>query len=248
MKLTRYRWMGMKSILCLSTLLICLSAVAQKPAYRNAKLSIDVRTKDLLGRMTLNEKVGQLLCPLGWQMVDRKGNDAVCSESFKQLTAKQPVGMLWAVFRADPWTKRTLSNGLNPELAAKAGNAIQKYMIENTRLGIPLFIAEEAPHGHMAIGATVFPTGIGMAATWSKDLMKKAGQAIAREIRLGGGHIAYGPVLDLSREPRWSRVEESFGEDPMLSGELAKHFIIGTGGGNLSLPTTSLVTLKHFLA
>lgn len=248
MKLTRYRWMGMKSILCLSTLLICLSAVAQKPAYRNAKLSIDVRTKDLLGKMTLNEKVGQLLCPLGWQMVDRKGNDAVCSESFKQLTAKQPIGMLWAVFRADPWTKRTLSNGLNPELAAKAGNAIQKYMIENTRLGIPLFIAEEAPHGHMAIGATVFPTGIGMAATWSKDLMAQAGKAIATEIRLGGGHIAYGPVLDLSREPRWSRVEESFGEDPVLSGTLAKSFITGTGGGQLSSPTTSLVTLKHFLA
>src|SRR5574344_1412318 len=248
MRITNIYLWGKRSV-CFSALLLSLSIYAQKKLpYKNASLPIETRTQDLLKRMTLEEKVGQLLCPLGWQMVERKGNDAVCSENFRKLTAKTPVGMLWAVFRADPWTRRTLSNGLNPELAAKAGNAIQKYMIENTRLGIPLFIAEEAPHGHMAIGATVFPTGIGMAATWSKDLMKKAGQAIAREIRLGGGHIAYGPVLDLSREPRWSRVEESFGEDPMLSGELAKHFIIGTGGGNLSLPTTSLVTLKHFLA
>lgn len=242
-----YNWS--KRGLFFSALLLSITASAQKKLpYRNASLPIEVRTQDLLKRMTLDEKVGQLLCPLGWQMVERKGNDAIVSEQFKQLSAKNPVGMLWAVFRADPWTKRTLSNGLDAELAARAGNALQKYIIEHTRLGIPLFIAEEAPHGHMAIGATVFPTGIGMAATWSTELMEQVGRTIAKEIRLGGGHIAYGPVLDLSREPRWSRVEESFGEDPMLSGELAKHFIIGTGGGNLSLPTTSLVTLKHFLA
>lgn len=248
MRITNIYLWGKRSI-CFSTLLLSLSIYAQKKLpYKNASLPIETRTQDLLKRMTLEEKVGQLLCPLGWQMVERKGNDAVCSENFRKLTAKTPVGMLWAVFRADPWTRRTLSNGLNPELAAKAGNAIQKYVIENTRLGIPVFIAEEAPHGHMAIGATVFPTGIGMASTWSTDLMEQTGRAIAKEIRLGGGHIAYGPVLDLSREPRWSRVEESYGEDPVLSGELAKYFIIGTGGGNLSLPTTSLVTLKHFLA
>lgn len=230
-------------------LLANLGVSAQKKLpYRDASLPIETRTQDLLKRMTLEEKVGQLLCPLGWQMVERKGNYVSCSEEFKKLTATRPVGMLWAVFRADPWTKRTLSNGLDPELAAKAGNALQKYVIENTRLGIPLFIAEEAPHGHMAIGATVFPTGIGMASTWSTDLMRKTGEVIAKEVRLGGGQIAYGPVLDLSREPRWSRVEESMGEDPVLSGTLAKYFIMGTGGGNLASPTSSLVTLKHFLA
>lgn len=235
-------------LLFLPILLIGISTAAQQPVYRNAKYSIEQRTQDLLHRMTLEEKVGQLLCPLGWPMVERKGNNAIVSEQFKQLTAKQPVGMLWAVFRADPWTKRTLTNGLDATLAAKVSNALQKYVIEHTRLGIPLFIAEEAPHGHMAIGATVFPTGIGMASTWSKELMEQTGRAIAKEIRMGGGHIAYGPVLDLSREPRWSRVEESFGEDPVLSGELAKYFIQGTGSGKLSSPTTSLVTLKHFLA
>lgn len=156
--------------------------------------------------------------------------------------------MLWATYRADPWTKKTIANGLNPELAAKAGNALQKYVMENTRLGIPMFLAEEAPHGHMAIGATVFPTGIGMAATWSPELVKEVGQVIAKEIRSQGGHISYGPVLDLTRDPRWSRVEETFGEDPVLSGILGASMVDGLGGGNLSQKYATIATLKHFLA
>lgn len=156
--------------------------------------------------------------------------------------------MLWATYRADPWTKKTLANGLNPEMAAKAGNALQKYVMENTRLGIPMFLAEEAPHGHMAIGATVFPTGIGMAATWSPELVKEVGQVIAKEIRSQGGHISYGPVLDLTRDPRWSRVEETFGEDPVLSGILGASMVDGLGGGNLSQKYATIATLKHFLA
>ncbi|KAA4269715.1 beta-glucosidase, partial [Bacteroides ovatus] len=137
---------------------------------------------------------------------------------------------------------------LNPEMAAKAGNALQKYVMENTRLGIPMFLAEEAPHGHMAIGATVFPTGIGMAATWSPELVKEVGQVIAKEIRSQGGHISYGPVLDLTRDPRWSRVEETFGEDPVLSGILGASMVDGLGGGNLSQKYATIATLKHFLA
>ena len=144
--------------------------------------------------------------------------------------------------------KKTLANGLNPEMAAKAGNALQKYVMENTRLGIPMFLAEEAPHGHMAIGATVFPTGIGMAATWSPELVKEVGQVIAKEIRSQGGHISYGPVLDLTRDPRWSRVEETFGEDPVLSGTLGASMVDGLGGGNLSQKYATIATLKHFLA
>lgn len=133
-------------------------------------------------------------------------------------------------------------------MAAKAGNALQKYVMENTRLGIPMFLAEEAPHGHMAIGATVFPTGIGMAATWSPELVKEVGQVIAKEIRSQGGHISYGPVLDLTRDPRWSRVEETFGEDPVLSGILGASMVDGLGGGNLSQKYATIATLKHFLA
>ena len=218
------------------------------PAYKDSGLSIDIRLSDLLSRMTLEEKVGQLLCPLGWEMYEIHGSEVHPSEKFKQLIKEKNVGMLWATYRADPWTKKTLANGLNPELAAKAGNALQKYVMENTRLGIPMFLAEEAPHGHMAIGATVFPTGIGMAATWSPELVKEVGQVIAKEIRSQGGHISYGPVLDLTRDPRWSRVEETFGEDPVLSGILGASMVDGLGGGNLSQKYATIATLKHFLA
>ena len=218
------------------------------PAYKDPSLSIDIRLSDLLSRMTLEEKVGQLLCPLGWEMYEIHGNEVCPSGKFKQLIKERNVGMLWATYRADPWTKKTLANGLNPEMAAKAGNALQKYVMENTRLGIPMFLAEEAPHGHMAIGATVFPTGIGMAATWSRELVKEVGQVIAKEIRSQGGHISYGPVLDLTRDPRWSRVEETFGEDPVLSGILGASMVDGLGGGNLSQKYATIATLKHFLA
>ena len=218
------------------------------PAYKDPSFSIDVRLSDLLSRMTLEEKVGQLLCPLGWEMYEIHGSEVHPSEKFKQLIKERNVGMLWATYRADPWTKKTIANGLNPELAAKAGNALQKYVMENTRLGIPMFLAEEAPHGHMAIGATVFPTGIGMAATWSPELVKEVGQVIAKEIRSQGGHISYGPVLDLTRDPRWSRVEETFGEDPVLSGTLGASMVDGLGGGNLSQKYATIATLKHFLA
>lgn len=218
------------------------------PAYKDPSLSIDIRLADLLSRMTLEEKVGQLLCPLGWEMYEIHGSKVYPSGKFKQLIKERNAGMLWATYRADPWTKKTLANGLNPELSAKAGNALQKYVMENTRLGIPMFLAEEAPHGHMAIGATVFPTGIGMAATWSPELVKEVGQVIAKEIRSQGGHISYGPVLDLTRDPRWSRVEETFGEDPVLSGILGASMVDGLGGGNLSQKYATIATLKHFLA
>ena len=119
---------------------------------------------------------------------------------------EMPIGAFWATLRADPWTRKTLETGLNPRLSAEALNALQKYAMENTRLGIPIFFAEECMHGHMAIGTTVFPTSIGQASTWNRTLIEKMGAAIAHETRSQGAHIAYGPVLDLAREPRWSRV------------------------------------------
>ena len=87
-----------------------------------------------------------------------------------------------------------------------------------------------------------------MAATWNPELMRQMGQVIGKEVRLQGGHISYGPVLDLSREPRWSRVEETMGEDPFLSGEMGAAMVNGLGGGNLSLPYSTIATLKHFIA
>ncbi len=215
--------------------------------YQNPKLSVEQRVNDLVSRMTLQEKVGQLRCTLAWNYYTIKGKNIEPSELFKKDIAEGQIGMLWGTYRADPWTQKSLENGLTPELAAKAGNALQKYVMEHTRLGIPLFLAEEAPHGHMAIGTTVFPTGFGMAATWNPALIEKTGEVIGQEIRLQGGHISYGPVLDLAREPRWSRVEETMGEDPVLAGELGAAMVKGLGGGNLSKPYSTIATLKHFI-
>jgi beta-glucosidase len=220
----------------------------QPPAYKNPHLSIEKRTQNLLARMTLEEKAGQLLCPLGWEMYEKRDGEISVSEKFETLVQSQHIGMLWATYRADPWTKKTIENGLNPELAAEAGNALQKYAVENTRLGIPLFLAEECPHGHMAIGCTVFPTGIGQAATWNPALIEAMAAVIAKELRLQGGHIGYGPVMDLSRDPRWSRVEESYGEDPVLTTYMGAAFVKGSGAGKIDSDNGIISTLKHFVA
>ena len=225
-----------------------IGSAAAKYPYRDANLPIDQRVEDLLSRMTIEEKAGQLVCLMGWDSYQINGKKVTTSEKFRHEVDSLHVGMYWAVFRADPWTRKTIANGLNPALATEAANAMQRYAIEHTRLGIPIFLAEEAPHGHMAIGSTVFPTGLGMAATWNTELMQQVGEVIGKEIRLQGGHISYGPVLDLAREPRWSRVEETLGEDHYLSGEMAAAMIKGLGGGNLSLPYSTIATLKHFIA
>ena len=221
---------------------------APKYPYQNANLPVDQRVEDLLSRMTLEEKAGQIVCLMGWDSYQINGKRVTVSDKFKHEVDSLHVGMYWAVFRADPWTRKTIANGLNPTLAAQAANAMQRYAVEKTRMGIPIFLAEEAPHGHMAIGATVFPTGLGMAATWSRDMMQQAGAIIGKEVRSQGGHISYGPVLDLAREPRWSRVEETLGEDPYLSGKMGEAMILGLGGGDLSLPYSTIATLKHFIA
>ncbi len=159
--------MNIRKIISIASVAVLASGVALhgrtvKGKFLDSRLTSEQRVADLLPRMTLEEKVGQLLCPLGWEMYTINGPAVEPSDKFKDLVANHHAGMLWAVYRADPWTRKTLENGLNPRLAALAGNALQKYVIENTRLGIPVFLAEEAPHGHMAIGGTVFPTGIGM--------------------------------------------------------------------------------------
>ena len=230
------------------TLVALFSNAAPKNPYMDAKQPVEQRVEDLLSRMTIEEKVGQLICLMGWDSYRIDGKKVTTSEKFQHEIDSLHVGMYWAVFRADPWTRKTIANGLNPVLAAEAANAMQRYAIEHSRLGIPIFLAEEAPHGHMAIGSTVFPTGLGMAATWNKELMQQVGEVIGKEIRLQGGHISYGPVLDLAREPRWSRVEETLGEDYYLSGEMAAAMVKGLGGGDLSLPYSTIATLKHFIA
>lgn len=229
----------------------CACAMLGQP-YKSASLPIDERVEDLLSRMTVEEKLAQLQCPMGWTYDERQDTTG--------------VGMLWATFRADPWTGRTLADGLTPHTAARRANQLQRHAVEHTRLGIPLFLAEETPHGHMAIGTTTFPTGLGLGATFSTRLMERMGQTIARELRSQGAHIAFGPVLDLARDPRWSRTEETMGEDTYLVGALGAALVRGMrapllsprkGGRNpqsqQSLPLTgesegALAVLKHLAA
>ncbi|MBO0358581.1 glycoside hydrolase family 3 C-terminal domain-containing protein [Hymenobacter sp. BT186] len=236
------------------TLGLCLvSATATyaqqvKPLYKDNKAPTEARVQDLLGRMTVEEKVGQLSTILGWEMYQKDGKKVGISAAYKKAVDERHIGGLWATLRADPWTQKTLANGLNPTQAAEASNALQKYATESTRLGIPLFLAEECPHGHMAIGATVFPTSIGQGSTWDPALVQRMAAAIATEVRVQGGHIGYGPVLDLAREPRWSRVEETYGEDPVLTSQMGVAMVRGLQGASLKSGVNVISTLKHFAA
>lgn len=240
-----------KRITRVSTLLFltCLSLdAATLPRYKNAELSPEQRTEDLLSRMTVEEKIGQLLCPYGWPMYEKTSDGVFATEAYKEFIDKQYGGMLWGLFRADPWTKKTLENGLDPDLAIETYNKLQRYAMDSTRLGIPIILAEEAPHGHMAIGTTVFPTSIGLASTWDPDLLEQVGTTVSEELLAVGARIGYGPVIDLARELRWSRVEETYGEDPYLTSILAGSVVHGMSPQKNGWEKGIIATLKHFVA
>ncbi len=224
------------------------SAQAPKPLYQDRRAPTEARVNDLLGRMTTEEKVGQLSTLLGWEMYQKDGQKVGISAAYKKAVDERHIGALWATLRADPWTRKTLLTGLNPRQAAEATNALQKYVVEHTRLHIPLLLAEECPHGHMAVGTTVFPTSIGQSSTWDPALIRRMAAAIAQEARVQGAHIGYGPVLDLAREPRWSRVEETYGEDPVLNGQMGVAMVQGFQGSSLQSGVNVVSTLKHFTA
>ncbi len=253
--LKRFNNINYSSLIRSACLILSAIGVLSEPGkaqknfiYKNAAFDTEARVKDLISRMTVEEKAGQLSTLLGWDMYVKERKQVKVSEKFKTAVSKEFTGMLWATLRADPWTRKTLLNGLNPELAAEATNAIQKYAITNSRLGIPLLLAEECPHGHMAIGTTVFPTSIGQGSTWNPDLIQEMASAIALETRLQGGHIGYGPVLDLAREPRWSRIEETYGEDPVLNSRMGEAMVTGFQGKNINSGVNVISTLKHFTA
>ncbi|MEH6306395.1 glycoside hydrolase family 3 N-terminal domain-containing protein [Olivibacter sp. CPCC 100613] len=237
-------------VLAVAFLSSFLSFKNEKPQeiYKDPKKTIDERVRDLLGRMTLEEKVGQLSTLLGWEMYMKSGKRISPSSKFKEAVKKEHIGMLWATLRADPWTKKTLETGLSPREAAIATNALQRYMMDSTRLGIPLLLSEECPHGHMAIGTTVFPTAIGQASTWNPALIQEMAQTIAAETRAVGGHVGYGPILDLAQDPRWSRLEETYGEDPVLNAKMGIAMVAGFQGTNLKSGKNIISTLKHFTA
>ncbi|SFO34142.1 beta-glucosidase [Chitinophaga sp. YR627] len=255
MKMKKFAGNRSHFMLCIAMLGLGTQAFAQvkktsttSVVYKNASAPVDARVKDLLKRMTLEEKVGQLCTLLGWEMYDKKGDSAGVSDKFKSVMSKRYIGSFWATLRADPWTQKTLVTGLSPKQAAIATNALQKYMMENTRLGIPLLLAEECPHGHMAIGTTVFSTSIGQASTWDPALIQEMAGAIAKEARVQGAHIGYGPVLDLVREPRWSRLEETYGEDPYLISQMGISMVKGFQGNSIGSGSNVISTLKHFTA
>ncbi|MBR6439240.1 MAG: glycoside hydrolase family 3 C-terminal domain-containing protein [Bacteroidales bacterium] len=196
------------------------------------KDDIDKKVDNLLSKMTLTEKIGQLCCPIGFNLDD---------EAYHRLMGTLPCGGFWAVLRADPWSQKTVETGPDARESVLIFNKMQRYAVENTRLGIPIYFAEECPHGLMAVGATVYPTGLGLAATWDEELLYKVGDAIGAEAAGRGAQFGYGPVLDIARDPRWSRVEEGFGEDPYLSGMCGSAVIRG-------MQKHLAAAVKHFAA
>ncbi|MCJ8013043.1 glycoside hydrolase family 3 C-terminal domain-containing protein [Paenibacillus sp. KQZ6P-2] len=215
--------------------------------YKDKTKPAEERARHLLGLMTLEEKVGQLVQPFGWQTYEYKNGSVTLKESFKQQVEKGGVGSLYGVLRADPWTGVTLENGLSAKEGAEAVNQIQRYAVEHSRLGIPILIGEECSHGHMAIDGTVFPVPLLLGSTWNVDLYREMCQAVAEETRAQGGAVTYSPVLDVVRDPRWGRTEECFAEDPYLIGEFAAASVQGLQGDSLDSDSSVAATLKHFV-
>ena len=186
--------------------------------YENPSAPVEYRVEHLLSQMTLEEKVGQMLTSLGWPMYERVGEDIRLTPQLEKEIGEYHIGSLWGFMRADPWTQRTLHTGLNPSLAARASNRLQSYVIEHSRLGIPLFLAEECPHGHMAIGTTVFPTSIGQASTWNPELIRQMGRVIAIESEPGHqlerdrSEEARGSALVACRGNLWRRSLSEWGD------------------------------------
>lgn len=202
----------------------------------------DQYVHELLKKMSIDEKINQLSTVFGWEMYSKPSNKVDISEKFRNSNYKP--GMLWGTLRADPWTKVTLKTGLNYQESVEATNALQKASMASSNAHIPILLAEEGAHGVMAIGTTVFPTAIGQASTFDTAIIRKMGEAIAVETRALGSHVVYGPILDLARELRWSRVEETFGEDPELVAQMGVAMVKGLQNG----PTKTIATLKHFAA
>ena len=183
------------------------------PAYRHAALPVETRVADLLGRMTLEEKVGQIM------MWDARAEDL----SF--ITTRQPGSIL--------------------HILGEKINRAQDLAAQN-RLGIPLLVGEDGIHGHSFWkGATIFPTQLSLAASWDAGLMEKVGRVTAEEMVPTGVLWTFSPVLCLTRDLRWGRVGETFGEDPYLIGEFAAAMIRGYQGKGLDDPTAVLATAKH---
>ncbi len=206
-----------------------------EPAYKQASAPVEQRVRDLLNRMTLAEKVRQLDMYSGARaLVTQHSDDTHASPDAVFLPGKAQA--LWGNLGVGS------VHDLYPTPAQS--NAIQSWVMAHNRLGIPVLFIEEALHGYDK--GTVFPAPINLAATWNRDLAQQTGAAIAAEARSAGVDMVLAPVLDLAREPRWGRVEEDFGEDPYLTGQLGLAYVRGAQGESLHSDHSVVAEPKHF--
>lgn len=229
---------------------MAFAATSVNVPYKDAALPLDRRVNDLLGRMTLEEKIAQMLCV--WQ---KKTEIQDASGEFSAAKAKQayPHGIGMIGRPSDRQLGQAAgagdTGGVKNRTALETAvytNAAQKWAVEQTRLGIPLFMHEEALHGYVARDATSFPQAIGLASSFDPELTKQVFSVAAREMRARGANLALAPVVDVAREPRWGRIEETYGEDAHLCAEIGKAAVIGFAGENPVLAKDKVfVTLKH---
>lgn len=212
--------------------------------YQNPKLSTLARARDLLSQMTLQEKVGQLNQRLyGFSCYERNGSEICLTREFEDEAERYGgMGVLYGLFRADPWSKRDYENGIPPELARKAYNTVQHCVIEHSRLGIPVLMSSECPHGHQALGGYLLPVNLCAGAAWNPELLRQAYAVCARQLRTMGVDLALMSVLDVLRDPRWGRSEECYSEDPYLSACLAEAAVTGCQENGVT------AVAKHFCA
>lgn len=225
------------------------SAAAKIPVYRNPALPPAKRVKDLLARMTLEEKAAQMMCV--WQkkaetLVDEEGNFDL-SKAKKAFRHRRGLGQVGRP--SDAGGARDSADNRNARTMAVLTNDIQKFFLEHSRLGIPVIFHEECLHGHAAIGGTSFPQPIGLAATFNPELVESLFSMTAAEARARGAHQALTPVVDVARDPRWGRVEETYGEDPYLVSRMGIAAVRGfQGDGTFRDKRHVIATLKHFAA
>lgn len=220
--------------------------------YKDPKQSIDLRVADLLSKMSIKEKVGQLNQKMhGWNAYKVADGEVELTQAYhNEVAFGDGLGAIYGIFRADGWNSH-LTMGIKKEESIKVVNEIQRYVIEHTRLGIPVLIAEECPHGHEALEATTFPTNIGIGSTWNPDLYRQECGVIAKELRARGGHLALISTLDIATDPRWGRTEECFSEDPILAGRFSEAAVLGLQGTDVDqLKEADRVgaVVKHFCA
>lgn len=220
------------------------------PLYKQAAAAVEARVDDLLARMTLDEKVAQTMCIwIGKNVVQNERGDFDAARATQALP--HGVGMLArpsdrkGVDNANAGADAAIANRTAGETAAYV-NAAQRWAVERTRLGIPLFMHEESLHGYAARDATCFPQAIGLASSFDPALIERVFSVCAWEMRARGANLALAPVVDVCRDPRWGRVEETFGEDPHLVGMLGKAAVTGFSGTDRKLaPGKVMATLKH---